>query len=95
MKKAGSASNASGEADDASRRAAMERNRHLEEISQVREMLESTRAAKKEAVRELEAARSESTEAIRVSSQLRLSLEDLETEKVEVSFVLGMILAVY
>lgn len=73
-----------GKSEEVLRRAAVERTRHDEEISQLKDLIESTRAAKKEAVEQLETVKLEAAEASRSLSSLQQTLETLDSDKAEV-----------
>ena len=70
--------------EEASKRAATERNRHNDEVSQLKEMLEAVRASRKELQQELEVVRAESSESTHSLSILKQTVEALDSDKAEV-----------
>ncbi|THH08437.1 hypothetical protein EW145_g2708 [Phellinidium pouzarii] len=73
--------------EESSRRAALERNRHNEEVSQLKDLLEVARTARKEALQELDAIRSDSFDASSSMSSLKQMVETLDSDKAELEHV--------
>lgn len=69
--------------DDAARRAA-ERARLNDEISQLKELLESTRTARREALEQCETAKQEADAALRQVDSVQIAVQTLESDKAEV-----------
>ena len=69
-------------AEDAARRLATER-RHTEEIAQLKELLESTRLAKREVTEQMAMTKAEAVEAAQSLLSLRKTVEFLDAEKAE------------
>lgn len=72
-------------AEEHTRRAALERTRHNDEVAQLKEMLEAARSARKEALQDLETMKSEASDASRSLSSLQQMVESLDSDKAEVS----------
>ncbi|KAH8118910.1 hypothetical protein DFH11DRAFT_1561792 [Phellopilus nigrolimitatus] len=69
--------------EESSRRAALERSRHDEEVAQLRELLDAARVARKEALQELDAAKSAATDTSGSMSGLKDLIETLDSDKAE------------
>lgn len=72
--------------DDAARRGA-ERARLNDEISQLKELLESTRTARREALEQSEAVKQEVDAAKRQVDSLQVAVQTLESDKAEVRHI--------
>ena len=74
--------------EESSRVIAIERERHSEEISQLKDLLESARNSRKEAVQDLDAAKQEALSTSSSLSSLKQTIESLDSEKAEVHFTI-------
>ncbi|KAL5485485.1 hypothetical protein ACEPAI_8127 [Sanghuangporus weigelae] len=73
--------------DESSRVLAIERERHTEEVSQLKDLLEAARNARKEAVQDLDSARQDALSISSSVSSLKQAVEGLDAEKVELEHV--------
>lgn len=73
--------------EESSRRTVLERERHNEELAQLRELLEAAKTARRDAVRELEAAKSDALDTSNSMSNLKQVVESLDSEKTELEHV--------
>ncbi|EJD02624.1 uncharacterized protein FOMMEDRAFT_107555 [Fomitiporia mediterranea MF3/22] len=69
--------------EESSRILSIERERHSEEVAQLKDLLEVTRSARKEAVQDLDAAKQDALNTSNSLSSLKQAVEDLDAEKAE------------
>ncbi|KAL5528742.1 hypothetical protein ACEPAF_7879 [Sanghuangporus sanghuang] len=69
--------------DESSRVLAIERERHTEEVSQLKDLLEAARNARREAVQDLDTARQDALSTSSSVSSLKQAVESLDAEKAE------------
>ncbi|KAL5523490.1 hypothetical protein ACEPAG_7663 [Sanghuangporus baumii] len=73
--------------DESSRVLAIERERHTEEVSQLKDLLEAARNARKEAVQDLDSAKQDALSTSSSVSSLKQAVESLDAEKAELEHV--------
>jgi len=74
-----------GDVDESTKRLADEKARHLDEIAQLKEQLESTRSAKQKAIEEAETLRQDAESVARNVEESQKVIQRLESDRVEVS----------
>ncbi|KAI5118934.1 hypothetical protein M0805_003758 [Coniferiporia weirii] len=79
--------------EDCTRRIALERSRHDEEVAQLKELLEAARTARKDALQELVAVKSESVDASNSMASLKQMVETLDSDKADPEHVHAELIA--